>query len=300
MKDVAEYYPVVCFGEALWDVLPHKIVMGGAPMNVAYHLKKVGESPAIISKVGLDGTGKALIEMLEKEGICTDYFQMDFEKDTGKVFVKIKESNQVLFDIVYPVAWDFIDWKPELEDLVKRADYFVFGSLITRNKPSRDTLFKLLECANVKVLDINLRPPFYNRTVLEELLSRATILKMSLLELELLTGWFGKYLTIEDRINRLKEHFRIETVIVTLPKNGAVLSTGDGFYAHKGYAADLVDTIGSGDALLAAIISKLMDRASPVEVLDYGCRLSALISSYTGACPDYRVGEIMNLTELHV
>jgi fructokinase len=31
---------VVCYGEILWDILPDKSLPGGAPMNVAYHLKK--------------------------------------------------------------------------------------------------------------------------------------------------------------------------------------------------------------------------------------------------------------------
>ena len=33
---------VVCFGEALWDNFPDYKEIGGAPLNVAYHLNKLG------------------------------------------------------------------------------------------------------------------------------------------------------------------------------------------------------------------------------------------------------------------
>ena len=57
-------YPVVCFGEILWDILPNNIVPGGAPMNVAYHLRKLGIPSALISRVGLDNYGKKLIQLV--------------------------------------------------------------------------------------------------------------------------------------------------------------------------------------------------------------------------------------------
>jgi len=59
-------YPIVCFGEILWDVLPTGAVPGGAPMNVAYHLKKLGINPALITRVGLDDEGKKLIQLIER------------------------------------------------------------------------------------------------------------------------------------------------------------------------------------------------------------------------------------------
>ncbi len=51
-------HPVVCFGETLWDVLPDGKQPGGAPMNVAYHLGKLGKNPAVISRVGKDELAK--------------------------------------------------------------------------------------------------------------------------------------------------------------------------------------------------------------------------------------------------
>ena len=68
---------IVCFGEILWDILPSGAVPGGAPMNVAYHLQKLGLTPGIITRVGIDEKGKQLIDLLTGNGISTDHIQLD-------------------------------------------------------------------------------------------------------------------------------------------------------------------------------------------------------------------------------
>ncbi len=65
-------YNMVCFGEILWDVLPSGAKPGGAPMNVAFHLKKLGQNPATVTRVGMDDRGAALKELLARQKIATD------------------------------------------------------------------------------------------------------------------------------------------------------------------------------------------------------------------------------------
>ena len=130
-------HPVVCFGEVLWDILPSGAVPGGAPMNVTYHLHKQNKNPALITRIGQDEKGDQLKEIFAQHGVCTDYFQIDQTNETGKVFANPNEHNEVVYDIVKPVAWDFIEWNQGLTDLVSKADYFVFGSLASRNSDSK-------------------------------------------------------------------------------------------------------------------------------------------------------------------
>jgi fructokinase len=100
-----------------------------------------------------------------------------------------------------------------------------------------------------------------------------------------------------DRIKLLKERFNLETIIVTKGADGAVLNLGDQFYGHKGYSVEVADTIGSGDAFLAAFISKLIDRSPPEEMLEFASATGALIATYAGACPEYHTNEITVLKE---
>ena len=46
--------PVLCFGEILWDCLPRGLFPGGAPINVAYHLQKLGLTAYPVTAVGSD------------------------------------------------------------------------------------------------------------------------------------------------------------------------------------------------------------------------------------------------------
>jgi fructokinase len=295
MKETKLYHPVVCFGETLWDIFPHARLPGGAPMNVAYHLNKLGKNPAIISRVGTDELGKELVHVFERKNIDTRYFQFDKEHPTGKVFAEIRGNNEVHYDIVKCSAWDFIQWESDFTPLIQQAEYFVFGSLVTRNKQSRNTLFKCIEVARTKVVDINLRPPHFNKRVVEQLLKTADILKLNLTELHFITGWFSDYNSDEDMIKLLKEKFDIKTVIVTKGSEGAVLNIDNSFYYHHGYTVTVEDTVGSGDSFLAAIIAKFDDLASPEEALDFASAVGAFIASRPGGCPDYKIQEVYNL-----
>lgn len=268
-------------------------VPGGAPMNVAYHLKKLGNNPALITRVGLDDWGKRLITLMEKNKIYTGYFQRDNELETGKVNATVNENKEVSYEIIKPVAWDNIQWDSGFEELLSNTPYLVFGSLISRSEVSRNTLYKLLEIARLKVLDINLRPPHYTRKIIEELLFQdINILKLNLSELELIAGWFADYSNEKDQIKIVHQKFNIPNIIVTRGGKGAVFYSEGRFYEHAGYPVKVADTVGSGDSFLAAFLSKLHEGKSKEEALQYASALGALIASYNGACPDYDPAEI--------
>ena len=110
---------------------------------------------------------------------------------------------------------------------------------------------------------------------------------MNLAELHLITGWFRDYKSNNDRIKLLKERFNINSIVVTNGGEGAILDYDSTFHNHSGYSVKVEDTVGSGDAFLAGIVSKLIDRAPPGEVLDFASMLGAFVASKKGACPNY-------------
>jgi fructokinase len=286
------HHKVICFGEVLWDILPSAAVPGGAPMNVTYHLHKLQKDPALITRIGDDEKGKELRRIFSSAGVCTDFFQLDQEHETGKVYAKMNEQHEVVYDIVKPVAWDFISWNESLQSAVSESDYFIFGSLAVRNRISKNTLFQLLESANKKVLDINLRHPHFNQKTIEELISKADFLKLNLAELELISEMYFNYKDLKDRAKALMDKFHLAKMVVTLGAEGAILFWEEKEYKHNGYTVNVKDTIGSGDAFLAGLISKWMENASPQSALQFASALGAFIAGKTGGCPDYEVQEI--------
>ena len=290
-------HKVVCYGEVLWDILPAGALPGGAPMNVAYHLEKLGCNPALITRIGIDEWGKELLNGLAAQGVCTDYFYIDYETPTGLVYARPNEQNEVTYDIVSPSAWDYIDWHDEMAGLLQQAAYFVYGSLTSRSKTSRETLYRLLETAKTRVLDINLRAPHYQRNHVTTLLQSANILKMNLAELELITGWFSHYTDTSERIKLMQDQFNIPTIIVTMGGDGAMVVEDGQVYRHNGYKITVADTIGSGDSFLAGFLAKKLNGTGTAEALQFASATGAFIATQAGACPQYDVAQITHLIQ---
>ena len=280
-------FNVVTYGEVLWDILPTGAVPGGAPMNVAYHLHKTGQHPALITRIGSDDLGNSLKDYFSNLGVCTDYFQQDELLETGKVFAHLLPNNEVTYDIVSPSAWDFIVEEDRLVELVRLSSYFIYGSLASRSKVSAQTMFKLLAIAPIKVLDLNLRKPHFERPLLEQLLQKADILKLNEAELDFVTSWFAEYYSIEERVQIIRKQYGIQHIVVTLGSKGAYMWMNNQSWWHEGYVVEVEDTIGSGDAFLAGMISQMIAQETPDNILDYACKLGAFIATQKGACPEY-------------
>jgi len=169
----------VCFGEVLWDIFPDKARIGGAPLNVASRLSATGIKTEIISRIGTDQKGKEILAYLKSNNVGTENIETDATYPTGMVKVTLSRSGSATYEITYPSAWDKIEVSGSSMNSVKKADVFIFGSLVCRDEISRNTLFHLLESANYKVFDINLRPPHYQKEVLQQLMQKADFIKFN-------------------------------------------------------------------------------------------------------------------------
>ena len=81
---------VVLFGEVLADIFPDRDVLGGAPFNVARHLKAFGRNPVLVSRVGNDDLGKRVLGTMKQYGMATGGIQLDRVHPTGQVKVHWK------------------------------------------------------------------------------------------------------------------------------------------------------------------------------------------------------------------
>ena len=129
-------------------------------------------------------------EEMEHSGLDTSFVQVNAELPTGVVDVLLDAEGKATYTIAQPVAWDAIGFDRALSRLVPRADAIVFGSLICRDKRSRDTLFRVLDHARLKVFDLNLRPPHVSPEDLVQLLQMSSVLKVNDEELVFLKTLF--------------------------------------------------------------------------------------------------------------
>lgn len=288
---ITNTYKAVCFGEVLWDILPDKRLPGGAPMNVAYHLNQLGVPAAMISRVGDDELGKELFDYFTSKKVTADFIQTDHEYDTSRVLAKV-EGNHVTYDIVKPVAWDFIRYSRQIQQLIADTPYFIFGSLGARSEVSRQTLYELLEVARHKVLDINLRKPHYEQSTLDHLLRHADVLKLNEDELHLLSDWFGFKGNDKELITAFQDKYHLNMILATRGDKGAIVLNDGQWYEHPGFKVVVADTIGSGDSFLAAFLSRFINGNPVAEALTFASGLGAFIATKQGACPVYTPAEI--------
>lgn len=283
---------VVCFGEVLWDIFPQGTRAGGAPFNAAYNISKMGTAVKMLSRIGNDELGEKLTDQINTWGLTTEYIQVDNEHPTSTVIAKIDEDNEATYDIVNHVAWDYIDFLPEHEELISNAEAFVFGSLSARNPRSRETLLKLLKFAKLKIFDVNFRPPFIDLELIKELLFQADIVKMNKAEMRQIMQFFSEEYKSEDESAAfIQNHFNIKEIVLTKGSKGARYFVGNQNYGFSAVPIEIADTVGSGDAFLAGFISKRVQAKSPEEIMTEAISLGAFITSKAGACPDYEYEE---------
>jgi fructokinase len=289
---------ILCFGEILWDNLPSGPVEGGAPMNVALHLSRFGINSSIASSVGNDKKGIDLVDFLAKSGLRSDLVQVHESLPTSEVLVILDEHNTASYEICKPVAWDEIFLTPELIEEAKASTSIVFGSLASRSPVSRNTLIKLLDNEDIlKIMDVNLRPPYDTESNVKHLLEKSDIVKLNDEELMQITGWYAISGSLEERILTFGKLLDLDTLIVTMGKNGAYVLHNDDLYHHKGFKVATEDSVGAGDAFLAGFLAAFFDGKDLNTALTEASAIGAFVASQPGATPAYTGDVIKRFTE---
>nr|WP_315143018.1 carbohydrate kinase [uncultured Flavobacterium sp.] len=290
---------IVTFGEVLWDIFPAHKKIGGAPLNVSLRMNSLGVNTTMISRIGDDDNGKDIISFLNNQNISSNSIQVGEEYKTGVVNVMINEKGNASYDILYPSSWDKIALTNEMIEKVSESDAFVFGSLICRDEVSRSTLYGLLDKAKYKVLDANLRAPYYTKEILDELMLKADFIKLNDEELyEISQQLESPYNSFEQNIKFIAEKTNTKHVCVTKGAFGAVLYYNGKFYYNSGYFIKVVDTVGAGDSFLASLLVRLLRGKSPQKALNYACAVGALVAGHEGANPKISDKEIVKFMML--
>ena len=173
---------VVGLGEVLWDILPDRTCLGGAPANFAYITTLLGDQGIVGSRVGEDSRGLEALRRMEELRLDIDHVQTDRDHSTGTVNVQLDSKGQARFEIAHPVAWDFLEWTNDWQALAETADAVCFGSLAQRSEQSRATIRKFLGAMPdraVKIFDVNLRQSYYTQEILAESMRLADIVKLN-------------------------------------------------------------------------------------------------------------------------
>ena len=276
---------VAGLGEVLWDMLPDGRQCGGAPANVIFHASKLGAQGLVVSAVGADADGDDLLAFLEGKGIdCSLVARNDLP--TGTVTVTL-DNGMPSYVIHRPAAWDAIPYTDAIDAVVPRLSAVVFGSLAQRDERSRETLFRVLRHPSLhalKFFDINLRQNFYSRETIAESLEVADVLKLNDEECAVLAELFDLPGGQREVVAALADRFKLSHVILTLGAKGSMLYDGAAFAEYPVAPCEkLVDTVGCGDAFLAAWCVAILSGKGADAAMREATALSAYVAGHKGA-----------------
>lgn len=282
----------MCFGEALWDVLPAGIFVGGAPLNVAYHLSRHGVHARIVTALGRDFLGDEMLRRLRAWQVDARFAARLPDRPTGAVVATIDGSGSARYDIRRGAAWDRIPVTPALRR-ERAPDALVFGSLALREQANRDALARLSAAwpRAWRVLDLNLRAPFTRPAVIAFALRQAQFLKLNLDELAVLAGRrLRTAASIERAAREVATTHGLARMCVTAGERGAGLWWDGAWQWENARPVVVRDTVGAGDAFLAALLSAILRGSEkPGEALARACRMGEFVAARAGATPAYAI-----------
>jgi fructokinase len=296
-------FTIVGLGEALFDIFSDRQVLGGATLNAAIHahalaaaLPRPGRG-VVVSRVGQDEPGTRVLGELSQRGMTCEYIQSDPDHDTGKVYVSRDADGGHAFDIATDVAWDKLQYDPDIEQLAQRCEAVTFGTLAQRDGQSRYTIQRFLDAAGraVRLFDVNLRPPHYDQRVLRRSMELATVVKLNEEELAVVTRLLGIAAGDADLSAHalLAAYRHLKLLAVTRGPRGTLLfvpTPGGEVSRHEqppvNYpAAPGADTVGAGDACTAGLLVGLLLRWPLARTLTLANHTGAFVASQPGGTP---------------
>lgn len=284
---------VILFGEALADIFPDGPVMGGAPLNVSFHLQAFGLHPMLITRTGTDELHRKLIRLMRNAGMTVAGIQSDSHYPTGRVLIKPGENGRGhQFEILAAQAYDFIDPAAAAAAISSVEPGLVyFGTLAQRSHLSRSALETVFQHTPQvpRLLDINLRKPWYTRDVVRYSLTQANHVKVNEDELIELPGLLD--LPAQDPRGtalHLIEEFHLTTLLVTCGADGAWLLDQSGNETGTPGIPDIavIDTVGAGDGFSAIFILGILLGWPETLILERANRFAAALCGIRGAIPE--------------
>lgn len=294
--------PVLCIGECLIDLIAEgegdllsadrfAIREGGAPMNAAVALARLGVPSAFCGVVGADPFGERIRRLLDEEGVDTGPLGVTSEADTSLAFAWRDARGDGAFRILR-MADRLLSPEYIERAAIPSAAALVVGSVALAASPSRAAIERALAIAREHrvpvIVDVNVRPSLWPdramlRAACEPLFAAATVVKMSLDDARELWGAS----THDEAVAELRTRSAKVNVVTDGARGVAIHDAVNDTVCHRPvYAVRAIDPTGAGDAFTAALISRLIARnwESPdQDDLAFAIAAGALATTQPGA-----------------
>mgnify|MGYP004480172847 FL=1 len=275
---------VIAIGEALIDFIPHEKgralnnvenflrVPGGAPLDVAAAVAKLGGKSQMLTKLGQDGFGDAILNEVKPLGVDVSRISRTKEANTALAFVSLREDGERDFSFYRNPSADMLLSAEEIcsEDFNER-DILHFCSVSLIDAPIKEAHRRAIEIAKEKgcliSFDPNVRLPLWKqpedcRKAILEFLPLSNIVKISDEELEFITG-------IKDEKEALDSLLTgdVKVIIYTKGTNGAEFITKERVIFSPSFKVSAQDTTGAGDSFIGSLLYQVAEGEYSLEEL---------------------------------
>ncbi len=282
---------ILSIGEILFDIFPSYRRPGGAPFNVAFHLRSLGFDAAFASRVGADDLGDEMIDYLRSVGFPPDLVQRDRDHTTGQVMISLDRSGNAEFNILPDASYDYLELSAQIEEKLSSARIVYFGSLVQRTRHGRDfvkSLFAKKPSTALCFYDVNLRPGCALREIVLPSLEYADIVKMNfdeLVEIQRMHDFSGDERAFADF---LISTYDLKMLALTRGSGGSELFTsGIRVQTTENGDVAVVDTVGAGDGYSAMLIAGLLHEWGHEKLIQASAAFARSICAIEGAIPAY-------------
>ncbi len=298
-RALADKYPIIVgLGESVFDCFPDRRVVGGAPLNFAFHadqlVRSIGGIGIVASRLGQDQPGEELCRTLSRMGLSLSGLQFDRDFPTGEVIVNIDQANHPTYEIREGVAWDHFAYNEAWDDLARRCDAVSFGTLAQRSVASREAIYRFLDHADkaIRLCDVNLRQSFFDADILRRSFQAANVVKLNESELATVCQLLRIAACTDDREAELAyavcRSYGLDYVVVTRGAKGTVMYDTDRRHVSQPAAIQPnpdADSVGAGDSCGAAIAVGMLANWTPEATLAFANAVGAFVASHPGATP---------------
>lgn len=303
-------HDVITFGEAMIRLAPPNfrrleqartldVQVGGAELNTAVGLARLGRSTAWISRLTDNALGRLIANHAREAGVSSEHVVWTKEDRVGIYFLEFgaaPRASSVLYDrkgaAIAGIKPGMVDWKNVFQGV---RWFHVTGITPALSATAAATTREALVAARAaKVgtsIDLNYRVKLWNQEeagkCMTDLMQYCDVLITTEEDIERVFGIKGK--DYEEAAALTAKRFPIKVVAITLRENPLVWKNSWTAMAyHDGkvlrtrtFEVEIVDRLGAGDSFAAGLIHGLIDNDLQ-KGLDFGVAASAIKHTIPG------------------
>lgn len=303
-------FDVITFGEAMIRLSPPNFLrleqaqsldlkVGGAELNTAVGLARLGRSTAWVSRLTNNPLGRLIANRAREAGVSTDHVVWTNDDRVGVYFLEFgaaPRASSVLYDrkgaAIANLKAGTVPWA----NVFSGAKWFHVtgitpGLSASAAEVTKEALVAAKKAGLQTSVDLNYRvklwTPVEAGKCMSELMASTDVLITTEEDIERVFGIKGK--NHEEAAEMTAKRFGLKIIAITVRENLLVWKNSWTAIAYrngeilrtKTYEVEIVDRLGAGDSFAAGLIHGLLD-GDLQKALDFGVAASALKHSIPG------------------